>query len=217
MEIDLDKSLRSVMRTGKVLVGTKQAIKASKRGVAKLVIVASNCPTEVKKQIADSKVPDVRIPGSKRRPRAVMRQAVHRLGTDCARARRFGHHGVSQRCKECLMSHLPRRRCRYIALFETLTGAHAKDCLVLEGEDSRIVFVVKSGDMGLAIGKNGNNINRVKKQIGRHVEVIEYSDDPKEFIKNLFQPAMVKNIAISTKGDKTSRSWTSRPRTKASR
>ena len=63
MQIDLDKSLRSVMRTGKVLVGTKQAIKASKRGVAKLVIVASNCPTEVKKQIADSKVPIYEFPG----------------------------------------------------------------------------------------------------------------------------------------------------------
>ncbi len=92
---------------------------------------------------------------------------------------------------------------RYIALFESLTGAHAKDCLVLEGEDSRIVFVVKSGDMGLAIGKNGNNINRVKKQIGRHIEVIEYNDDPKEFVKNLFQPAAIKSIAISTKGDRS--------------
>ena len=89
---------------------------------------------------------------------------------------------------------------QFIALFEKTTGAHAKDCLMTE--DDRIVFVVKSGDMGLAIGKNGNNINRVKKQIGRHVEVIEYNEDPKEFIKNLFQPAAVKNIAISTKGDK---------------
>lgn len=93
---------------------------------------------------------------------------------------------------------------QYIALFESLTGAHAKDCLVFdEGEDSRIVFVVKSGDMGLAIGKNGNNINRVKKQIGKHVEVIEFSEDPKEFLKNLFQPAAVKSITISTKGDRS--------------
>jgi large subunit ribosomal protein L30e len=63
MQIDLDKSLRSVMRTGKVLVGTKQAIKASKRGVAKLVIVASNCPDDVKKEITDSKVPVYEFPG----------------------------------------------------------------------------------------------------------------------------------------------------------
>lgn len=63
MEIDLDKSLRSVMRTGKVMIGTKQAIKASKRGVAKLVIVASNCPIDVKKQITESKVPMYEYPG----------------------------------------------------------------------------------------------------------------------------------------------------------
>lgn len=90
---------------------------------------------------------------------------------------------------------------QYIALFEQTTGAHAKDCLIVD-DDQKIIFVVKSGEMGLAIGKNGNNINRVKKQIGRHVEVIEYSEDPKEFIKNLFQPASVKSVAISTKGDR---------------
>jgi large subunit ribosomal protein L30e len=63
MQIDLDKSLRSVMRTGKVQVGTRQAIKASKRGVAKLVIVASNCPADVKKQIVESNVPVYEFPG----------------------------------------------------------------------------------------------------------------------------------------------------------
>jgi N utilization substance protein A len=89
----------------------------------------------------------------------------------------------------------------FIAFFEQTTGAHAKDCLVLD-DDEKIVFVVKSGDMGLAIGKNGNNINRVKKQIGRHVEVIEYSEDPKEFIRNLFQPAAIRNISVSTRGDR---------------
>ncbi|HMK45101.1 MAG TPA: 50S ribosomal protein L30e [Methanocella sp.] len=63
MEIDLDKSLRSVMRTGKVLVGTKQAVKASKRGVAKLVIVATNCPADVKMQIKESNIPLYEFPG----------------------------------------------------------------------------------------------------------------------------------------------------------
>ncbi len=57
MDIDLDKSLRSVVRTGKVLIGTKQAVKASTRGVAKLVIVATNCPVDVKNQIKESNIP----------------------------------------------------------------------------------------------------------------------------------------------------------------
>lgn len=63
MEIDLDKSLRSVVRTGKVLIGTKQAVKASQRGVAKLVIVATNCPGDVKKQIKESNIPLYEFPG----------------------------------------------------------------------------------------------------------------------------------------------------------
>ena len=63
MGIEVDKSLRSVMRTGKVLVGTRQAIKASKRGVAKLVIVATNCPGDVKESIKEAKVPLYEFPG----------------------------------------------------------------------------------------------------------------------------------------------------------
>ncbi|MGC8936000.1 MAG: NusA-like transcription termination signal-binding factor, partial [Candidatus Methanomethylicaceae archaeon] len=59
---------------------------------------------------------------------------------------------------------------RYIALLENLTGAIAKDC-VLEPEGNRIIFVIRPGDMGLAIGKNGVNIERARKVIGRNVEI----------------------------------------------
>jgi N utilization substance protein A len=58
---------------------------------------------------------------------------------------------------------------RYIALFESLTRAVARDCYI-DDENDRVIFVVKEGDMGLAIGKNGNNINRVKRSIGKHIE-----------------------------------------------
>lgn len=90
---------------------------------------------------------------------------------------------------------------RYIALFESLTGATAKDCLV-DDEHNRVIFVAKTGDMGLAIGRNGEHINRVTKNIGRHVEVVEYTDDAATFIKNLLQPANVNNIKIGYKGEK---------------
>lgn len=90
---------------------------------------------------------------------------------------------------------------RYIALFEGLTGATAKDCIVDE-ENSRIIFVVKNGDMGLAIGRNGENINRVKRSIGKQVEVIEYSEDLEEFLKNIIRPVLVRNISVSYRDDK---------------
>lgn len=90
---------------------------------------------------------------------------------------------------------------RYIALFESITGASAKDCLV-DDENNRVIFVAKTGDMGLAIGRNGEHINRVTKSIGRHVEVVEYNDDPLIFIKNLMQPVNITNIKIGYKGDR---------------
>ncbi len=90
---------------------------------------------------------------------------------------------------------------RYIALFESLTGARAKDCFE-DLENNRLIFVVKSGDMGLAIGKGGDHINRVKKTIGKHVEIIEHSDDPVEFVKNAFHPVSLKNASLVVKDDK---------------
>lgn len=90
---------------------------------------------------------------------------------------------------------------RYIALFESLTRAVARDCYI-DDENDRVIFVVKKGDMGLAIGKNGNNINRVKRSIGKHIEIVEFSDDIEEFIANALQPVSVKKVQVVTKESK---------------
>jgi N utilization substance protein A len=87
---------------------------------------------------------------------------------------------------------------RYIALFESLTGAIARDCYV-DDENDRVIFVVKKGDMGLAIGKNGNNINRVKRSIGKHIEIVEHSDEVDEFVANALQPVFVKKVQVIVK------------------
>jgi len=90
---------------------------------------------------------------------------------------------------------------RYIALFESLTQAVARDCYI-DDENDRVIFVVKKGDMGLAIGKNGNNINRVKRSIGKHIEIVEFSGDVDEFIANALQPVSVKKVQVVTKESK---------------
>ena len=92
---------------------------------------------------------------------------------------------------------------RYIALFESMTGAVVKDCIVDEGEN-KILFVVKKGDMGLAIGKKGGNIQRVRQALGRRIriEVVEYSEDPADFIKNIFHPFRVNRVVVSDLDEK---------------
>ncbi len=87
---------------------------------------------------------------------------------------------------------------RYIGVFESLTGAGVKDCIL---DNDRVIMVVKKGDMGLAIGKGGSNINKVKKLLKKKIEVVEHSSDIKEFIENLLRPAVVKNVELLTTKD----------------
>ena len=87
---------------------------------------------------------------------------------------------------------------RYIALFESMTGAMVKDCIV-DDESAKITFLVKKGDMGLAIGKRGSTVAKVQKTVDKGVEVIEHSEDPVEFITNLMAPAKIRSIRILQK------------------
>jgi len=85
---------------------------------------------------------------------------------------------------------------RYITLFESITGATAKDCII-DNEGNRIIFLIKQGEMGIAIGKNGINIKRATKLIGKPVEVVEAADTPEELIKNALFPAKVHAVKIT--------------------
>ena len=87
----------------------------------------------------------------------------------------------------------------YIALFENMTRAKILDCIP---EEERLVYVVKQGDMGLAIGKNGENINRVKKALDKPIELVEYSEDPVTFLKNAFGPVSLNSVNIMNKNGK---------------
>jgi N utilization substance protein A len=56
--------------------------------------------------------------------------------------------------------------------------------------------------MGLAIGKNGENINRVKKTLDKSIELVEYSEDPVTFLKNAFGPVSLSSVNIMNKNGK---------------
>ncbi|MGB9676056.1 MAG: NusA-like transcription termination signal-binding factor [Candidatus Bathyarchaeales archaeon] len=89
---------------------------------------------------------------------------------------------------------------RYIALFESITGASVKDCIVDE-EQGRVIFVVNEGQIGVAIGKGGRNIRTLESMTGKKHEIIEYSEDPVQFIKNALKPATVKEVRLTERTD----------------
>ena len=62
METDINKALRSVLSTGKVIIGSKQTINAVKNEKAQVVVVSSNCPEKTLDEVKGVSI--VRFPES---------------------------------------------------------------------------------------------------------------------------------------------------------
>ena len=88
---------------------------------------------------------------------------------------------------------------RLIALFENVTGATANDCVI---DSDRIVFIAKPGEMGMAIGKAGKNINMLRKMTGKPIEVVEFADTIEGLVKSCLAPAKVKEVRITERPDR---------------
>jgi N utilization substance protein A len=100
---------------------------------------------------------------------------------------------------------------RFIALFEDVTGATARDCLVYDGDeteaddgagDDRVAFLVAAGEMGQAIGPGGRRVQRLTEKLGREVTLVEDADTPEAFVANALAPAVVTHVTISEQNDR---------------
>jgi len=84
---------------------------------------------------------------------------------------------------------------RFMALLENMTGATIVDCILDESDDT-VIFAVKKGEVGLAVGKGGEKIKRFRRMTNKQVEIYEYIDDAENFIRNALKPAKVKEIRL---------------------
>jgi transcription termination/antitermination protein NusA len=87
-----------------------------------------------------------------------------------------------------------------ISLFQTISGATARDCII-DTKMDRVIFVVNKGEMGLAIGRAGETIKKVQARIGKPVELVEWADDAKQLIMNSLNPQLVSEIRLSEHSD----------------
>jgi len=89
-----------------------------------------------------------------------------------------------------------------ISMFQNMSGAMVRDCIVDEKLD-RIIFIINKGQMGLAIGKKGATIQNIERVVKKAVEVVEWSDDPIEMIRNALDPRFVGEVRITDRLDGT--------------
>ena len=86
---------------------------------------------------------------------------------------------------------------RMITLFENVTGAPVKDCLI---DTENVYFLVEEGKIGIAIGKNGNSVKNAENLIKKNIKIFEFSSDINSFIKKLIPQASA--IKIRNDSDK---------------
>ncbi len=86
----------------------------------------------------------------------------------------------------------------HISLFERITRTRVRDCVDAE---ERIIFMVDDGFITKAVGKNGENVSKLRKSLNKTIQIIEYSDDPIQFVKSVFHPYEVENVELETRGN----------------
>ena len=86
---------------------------------------------------------------------------------------------------------------KFMSLFNNVTKVDLKDCI--EGPN-KIIFIVGTGNAGKAIGKKGINVQKLEKKFGKKVKIIEYNENPIQFIKNTIHPNKVRDI-VCENGD----------------
>jgi large subunit ribosomal protein L30e len=64
MDINIDKALIKVIRTGKVIIGSNRTIDAAISKEAKMVVLAENCPADIRAKIENTDVQILNYPGT---------------------------------------------------------------------------------------------------------------------------------------------------------
>ncbi len=88
---------------------------------------------------------------------------------------------------------------RYISLFEGVTKTHVKDCIET---DDKLVFIVDKGQLGMAIGKAGETLRRLREMMKKNIDIIEYSPDVERFVKNIFHNYSVTTVKVDQREGK---------------
>lgn len=89
---------------------------------------------------------------------------------------------------------------RLMSLFQNVTGATARDC-VEDEKQNRVIFVVNSGKMGLAIGKGGSHIKSLQNIVKKNVELVEFDEDPAKFLRNMLNSKLVSEVKLNERPD----------------
>ena len=98
---------------------------------------------------------------------------------------------------------IDRNSMELISLFNNISGAIIKDCLIYESPENHseiIIFLVKKEDVGKAIGRAGEHVKDLMSKLQKKIDVIPYSEKIDQFIQYILNTSKnsikVQNIEI---------------------
>ncbi|MHA1148804.1 MAG: NusA-like transcription termination signal-binding factor [Promethearchaeota archaeon] len=98
---------------------------------------------------------------------------------------------------------LDRESMELISLFNNITDAIIKDCIIFpspESDTDIVIFLVKKEDVGKAIGKAGEHVKDLMNKLQKKIDVIPFSEELNEFIQYILNTTKasieVQNIEI---------------------
>ena len=87
---------------------------------------------------------------------------------------------------------------QYINMASKVTKTDILDCMIT---DDKLIFIVKKGQLGAAIGIKAKNLERLRGLFKRNIKIIEFDSDKEKFVLNLCKPYKVNNVVLEGEGN----------------
>lgn len=87
---------------------------------------------------------------------------------------------------------------QYINMASGVTKTDILDCMIT---DDKLIFIVKKGQLGAAIGIKAKNLERLRNLFKKNIKFVEFDEDKEKFIINLFKPYKINNVTLEGEDD----------------
>lgn len=87
---------------------------------------------------------------------------------------------------------------QYINMASKITRSDVLDCMMAE---DRLVFIIKKGQLGIAIGSKAKNLEKLRNLFKKSVKFVESDPDKEKFVYNLCKPYKINGITLEGGGN----------------